>query len=139
MYKRPQKNFAVILLLILTLGGNVVFVEGSHSNVSALDESKTLITCSPLYINGNDNFASQATTEGWQGDGSEANPYIIENYDININGNKSDGIKISNTNVYFIIRSCKIYGCGNWYASIQLSNVTNGRIEKIDSYNNFYG
>ncbi len=40
----------------------------------------------PIRINSNAEFASLAGIEGWLGDGSPGNPYIIEGYDITGSG-----------------------------------------------------
>ncbi|MCG2826062.1 MAG: right-handed parallel beta-helix repeat-containing protein, partial [Thermoplasmatales archaeon] len=97
----------------------------------------------PIYINGDDDFASQAESEGWIGIGSATNPYIIENYDIN--AGTAHGIEIRNTNVYFIIRNCMIHDgkisedgvYGNY--GIFFHNVKNGTVDNITSYSNFVG
>ncbi|MGC9060537.1 MAG: hypothetical protein ACP5JR_04820, partial [Thermoplasmata archaeon] len=35
----------------------------------------------PIHINGNADFANQAANEGWPGDGTPTNPFIIDGYD----------------------------------------------------------
>ncbi|MEM2508581.1 MAG: right-handed parallel beta-helix repeat-containing protein [Candidatus Thermoplasmatota archaeon] len=88
----------------------------------------------PIHINGNADFANQAGSEGWPGDGSQKNPYIIQNYEIN--ALSEDGIRIENTSVYFIIRNCKIY---NGRYGIYFKNVTNGIVENVNCYENLGG
>ena len=88
----------------------------------------------PIHINGNSDFASQAGSEGWAGDGSQKNPYVIQNYEIN--AFSEDGIRIENTSVYFIIRNCKIY---NGRYGIYLKNVKNGIVENVNCYENLLG
>jgi len=91
----------------------------------------------PIHINGNADFASQAASEGWQGDGTANNPYIIENYDIN--ASTTHGIYIENTDVYFIIRNCIIHDGKGKYDGIFFYNVKNGKIDNVTSYNNWNG
>ncbi|MCG2825436.1 MAG: right-handed parallel beta-helix repeat-containing protein [Thermoplasmatales archaeon] len=92
----------------------------------------------PIYIDGNSDFASQASTEGWQGDGTEGNPYIIEGYDID--ASTAHGIHIENTDVYFIIRNCVIHdGKDNWNYGIYFYSVQNGKMDNVTSYNNYCG
>jgi len=92
----------------------------------------------PIYINGNDDFVSQATNEGWTGGGTENNPYIIENYDID--ASTKHGIYIENTDVYFIIRNCTIHdGKATDNYGIYFYNVSNGKIENCTIYNNSVG
>ncbi len=76
----------------------------------------------PIMIDGNGNFSTQASTEGWLGDGSEGNPYVIDG--LNIMGTEDNNlITIYNTDVYFQIRNCLIKGGVN---GISLVNVENG-------------
>jgi parallel beta-helix repeat protein len=78
---------------------------------------------SSIIIDGDVNFNSTAQTEGWLGDGSLENPYIVDGMEI-------DGydwcISISNTRVYFAISNCNLTGAtfadG---AGIFLYNVSN--------------
>ena len=72
-----------------------------------------------IVITSDDNF----TDYGFYGLGTETNPYIIENY--NITTAETNGIFISDTTKYFVIRNCYIdalnYG-------IQIDNVANNII-----------
>ncbi|MBU4255664.1 MAG: right-handed parallel beta-helix repeat-containing protein [Candidatus Thermoplasmatota archaeon] len=97
---------------------------------------KGLTVHEPIYINGNSDFASQATIEGWAGDGTEADPYIIENWDID--ASTADGIRIENTDVYFIIKNCVIHdGKSDLRRGISFYKVTHGKIDKVTAYNNY--
>ena len=77
----------------------------------------------PISINGNDDFINQAAVEGWMGDGSELNPYIIER--LNISGLSDVFIEIRSTEVFFQISSCLLKG-GRY--GIYLQNVSNVQI-----------
>ncbi len=95
----------------------------------------------PIRINGDEDFASQAADEGWPGDGSEEDPYIIEGYEIDGSGH-GYGIYIGNTTVHFVVRNCYLHNVsgghrvspGAPYGSyrpnfgISLFNVQNGRL-----------
>ena len=89
------------------------------------NETRLYATHSPIRINSNTDFGTQASNEGWAGSGTSTDPYIIENYEIS--GGSSDGIYIGNTTVYFIIRNCYIHD--NNESGIEFYNVKNGRIE----------
>ncbi|MEM3395847.1 MAG: NosD domain-containing protein [Thermoplasmata archaeon] len=97
-----------------------------------------------IHINGNADFATQATSEGWPGDGSQSNPYIIEGYEIDANGG-SHCIWIENTNVYFVIRNCKLYnatdssGLFPYSSGICLRDVQFGKLEANHVYGTFRG
>ncbi len=97
-----------------------------------------------IRINNDTDFSNIASQEHWQGDGSENNPYIIENLVINAQRN-GPAIYIGNTTVYFIIRNCTLFNAtwtGNYYydgAGISFYNVTNGNISKNKIFKCDYG
>ncbi|MFX1512167.1 MAG: right-handed parallel beta-helix repeat-containing protein [Promethearchaeota archaeon] len=78
----------------------------------------------PIVIDDNANFSNQANTEGWLGDGSERNPYVIEGLSIT-GSDDSDLLVISNTDVHFQIRNC-LFTEGS--IGIRLDNAQNGYI-----------
>jgi len=94
----------------------------------------------PIDINGEADFKTQAEEEGWEGAGTENEPYIIDGYEINGSDSKLC-IRVNATSDHFIIRNCLLYDChrGNqWWINsyyhpkgigIELSSVDNGRIE----------
>ena len=91
-----------------------------------------------IFINGNNTFTAKAISEGWSGDGSLNDPYIIENY--TIQALSEHGIEIRNTNLHFIIRNVSITnGRSNYYHGIYLYNVTNGILENNTADNNLAG
>ncbi len=100
----------------------------------------------PIRINNNTEFASLAGLEGWAGDGSPGNPYIIEGYDINGSG-YGYCIYIGNTTVYFKVRNSYLHeasGVAIWpyfpNAGLTLYNVQNGIISNnTASLNSYYG
>ncbi len=112
----------------------IKYVIGLALLVLALSLSINATAHQPIHIDGNADFASQAAANGWPGDGSQKNPYIIQNYEIN--ALSDDGIRIENTSVYFIIRNCSIY---NGDIGIYLKNVTNGIVENVNCYENLAG
>ena len=60
----------------------------------------------PIAIDGDINFSDTASAEGWLGDGSSGNPYIIDGLDIDSNGTGGHCISINNTRVNFTIQNC---------------------------------
>ncbi len=95
---------------------------------------------SPIAIDGDSNFSDTALAEGWDGDGSEETPYIIEGLDIDLGGASGYCISINNTSVHFEIRNCQILGASiNPFAGIFLNNATNGKIADSLVSNNYYG
>ncbi len=89
--------------------------------------SGSMTPSTPISITGNGGFNARST----MGDGSLANPWIIENREITGAGN---GIYIANTNAHFIIRNCAIHGMT--LSGIYLNNVTNGVIRDVEIYDN---
>jgi parallel beta-helix repeat protein len=96
--------------------------------------AEDLIDKDSIVINGDQEFAQMALSKGWPGNGTEGNPYIIQGYSIDAQGEGSC-IVIGHTSVHFTIRNSLLInagplgddpGCG-----IVLQNVTNGAIDKI--------
>ncbi len=76
----------------------------------------------PIVIVSDLDFAAQALSEGWTGDGSAGDPYVIEGYEISEVG--ATAITISDTRVHFLVNGSSLltdYG-------VSLVNVTNGSI-----------
>jgi len=88
----------------------------------------------PIYIDSNDDFVI-GENGVVSGDGTESNPYIIEGWDISASTAK--GIEIKNTDVYFIIRNCKIHNNsdgGIYFYMVKYSTVSSNCIS-----DNLYG
>jgi parallel beta-helix repeat protein len=90
-------------------------------------------------------FAATALLEGWPGDGSPEDPYIIDGLEIDRGGTVGLGmlcIGISNTRVSFIISNCNLtraieYSMSTyWGSGISLHNVSNGVIVNNTCSNN---
>ena len=94
-----------------------------------------------IRINNDTDFANQASQEGWQGDGSQSNPYVISSYDIDAHG-AGDAIYIGNTTVYFVIENCYLHNASLHTlpyfegVGVTLYNVQNGNLSKNILYNN---
>ena len=83
----------------------------------------------PIVIDGDANFSATADAEGWSGDGSTQDPYIIENYDITMGPTPEASINITNTRVSFVVQGCSLIGpAATPSYGIHLENSTNGRI-----------
>ncbi|MCG2827222.1 MAG: right-handed parallel beta-helix repeat-containing protein [Thermoplasmatales archaeon] len=148
-----RKEMLIGVLIISVILGMAVIIpaSGTEKNRSA-DYAETqdakngykYTSHGPISINGNNDFASQASTEGWAGDGTKNNPYIIENYDINASLATGvwprAGIKIKKTDIYFIIRNCTIHdGKSNYNDNIYFYNVSNGKVENCEIYKGWDG
>ena len=88
----------------------------------------------PIEIIGDANFSETALLEGWPGDGSPENPYIINGLEIDLGGgNNRRCIEIRDTQVRFSISNCNLTGAypfsfGGSEAGIYLENVMNGEL-----------
>ena len=95
----------------------------------------------PIKIDGNADFATQSTENGWTGDGSVGNPYVIQNLVILTDVDDQSAIFINNTDVFFIIQNCTISSTGentidqNYPSGIQLQSVSNAKISNNTAEN----
>ena len=89
----------------------------------------------PIIIEGNYDFTPENGVVA--GNGTKDNPYIIEGW--KINAKNATGIKIVNTDAYFIIRNCYIYDGIFRHDGIIFENVENGVIENVCIINNNNG
>ena len=117
-------------LRLLTLVTLLVLVSIVASTIYP-PRAAALTSHPPISIVGNaqfnyTNYPTHGVTLG--GNGSTANPYIIENWDIAAS-TTSDGIHIEQTNVSFIIRNVNIHGPSP-SNGIFLRNIDNGVIDK---------
>ncbi len=99
----------------------------------------------PIRIDSDENFTEQADTEGWPGNGTEGNPYIIEGYEIDGTGH-GYCIFIGNTTVHFELRDNYLHNASGKSsvryfrdAGIYLHNAANALIEDNTALNNHNG
>jgi parallel beta-helix repeat protein len=97
------KKIGTLVILSMLLITNIVFfvisdIEQSETSVG----SYSLIPHSPISITSDEDFV----TYGFQGNGTADNPYIIEG--LNITTTQDQGIGISLTSKFFIIRNCHV-------------------------------
>ncbi len=94
----------------------------------------------PIKITGDQEFQDTAILETWGGEGIVGDPYIIEGYDIDRNGEDGDCILIANTTVHFVIRDCFLARANQSNrAGIWLTNVSNCLIENNVFFENRLG
>ncbi len=97
-----------------------------------------------IAIDGDANFSDTALLEGWPGDGSSENPFIIDGLEIDLGGAGGHCISISNTRVSFTISNCNITGAWGehwWWPAfgISLYNVSNGELVNNTCNDNLVG
>lgn len=122
---------------VITILDNDVVDDGSDvSDVDQVIILRPKISFSPINITQNSDFLTCYCTS--KGDGSESDPFIIENLIIEAAG--SSGIVISNTTSYFEIRDVDINGSKPLSTSaIKLTNVSHGTISSSQLTNGSYG
>ncbi|UCF07315.1 MAG: right-handed parallel beta-helix repeat-containing protein [Thermoplasmata archaeon] len=115
-----RKGAAVLIVSSMLCSFTVIVVEIAP-NASAYTPHD------PLVIAGDEDFAAQAASEGWPGNGTEGNPYVIEGYEItrSIHHNCID---ITSTKVHFIIKDSKIVGNQGTH-NIFFNNIRNGQLD----------
>jgi len=120
-------------------------LEGSYSKTLSIPsiESFDHTERDPIRIDSDDDFEDQAEDENWPGDGSQEDPYIIEEYQIG-GGDHGYAIYIGNVSDHFTVRNCVLYNSsGNNHeffenTGLYLFNTVNGRLENntlIDNQN----
>ena len=80
-----------------------------------------------IFIMNNQNFTATASNEGWSGNGSRTNPYVISNLNIS-SATKIYLIEIRDTDCFFNIQNCFLNGYDKTLAGIYFQNVTNGKL-----------
>ncbi len=99
------------------------------------DTGKEYTPYSTIHILGNDDFNSaNGVTEG---NGTYADPYIIEGWEIE--AKQASGITIRETSAFFVIRNVYIHSSESTYYGISLKNIVNGRVENCNITNNWKG
>lgn len=124
--------FLVLVLLLFNIMPTMS-VNLSGQGVSSVIKDSLSIRANdlhgPIFIDGDANFSATALAEGWSGDGSAQDPYIIENYDITLGVSPEASISITNTRANYTIRGCNLIGpAATPSYGIYLENSTNGRI-----------
>ncbi len=139
--------FVYIIVVLSLLSTLSTASNPSNSEIMNNDKSMTPQTHGVIIINNDTQLLQEATSENWSGHGTAAEPYIIENYNIDATGH-SVGIYLGNTTKYVVIRDSHIYNSKADYsapyywrdgAGIKLYRASNVHIENISFEGNKYG
>ncbi|RDE11812.1 MAG: hypothetical protein C4K48_11005 [Candidatus Thorarchaeota archaeon] len=107
--------------LVTSDAGNMVTIQDQ--------QNPSYVPHSPIIINSNADFE----TQGWLGNGTQTDPYVIEGLSIITDGKEC--INVSHTDVFFVVRNCFISSVsqweGLWNRGITLGDVTNGMVERV--------
>ena len=119
----------ITLVLVISAIQPIVIHSFSENGAPTMEISTLQVIQEPIQIMRNSDFESQ----GWPGSGSESDPYLIENLNIDFEYGETR-IRIHDTSAHFIIRNCRVetrrYG-----SAFQWDNVTNGKIESCEIVN----
>ena len=91
----------------------------------------------PVVIDSDSDFATKADVYGWTGNGTQGNPYVIQDMVIVTNLTGTNAITIRHTDVYFVIRNCTVTATDG--DGIFFDNVSNGVLDNNTAQNNIVG
>lgn len=120
-------KFITLFIFIFILFST--FSSGKIITTKIMLENQKSSNHPPICIIGNDEFLPENGVTG--GNGTEVDPYIIENWIIVDDDSAPQGIFIKNTTAYFVIKNCTISGFHHpdeFRHGIQLSEVTHGMV-----------
>ncbi len=133
-YLRP---ITLLCVFLLTLYPSRLIILSYESDSTAIRTKSCIFILSeydpysPFQITSNQDFSDKAGSFGWDGDGSVGDPYIISKINVTLETGIAPLIKITDTNVHFIINSSLFVGGLN---SIHFENVTNGIVSNNSIY-----
>ena len=125
------KIISLLILLFSTIAIPLIVIN--------INQKTNPVVCNyaEICIDSDDDFASY----GFQGKGTEEEPYLIEN--IHSQNDSSKLLYIANTTVFFIIRNCSFESSYVSYMStflVRIHNVRSGTVKIIDNlFNGTYG
>ena len=139
-----SKILTVGILSLLIL--NIIFIELPSPNmnrnlikeISIISDKMSSVSHDSIRIHNNSDFINQAASNGWPGNGSKTNPYVISGYDIDACGGDY-GIEIDNTSVYFVIKNCTVSNTTKNGYGIYFWGVMHGRVENNNISGNWEG
>jgi len=125
-------------MTVLYVGGPAQFIDrglGSgtttYTQQSRHDAGREALTNSfahdPILIEGNANFT--ASNGVVSGDGTPANPYRIEGWDID--ASQADGVHIGNTSAYFVLSNISVHSATQVHYGVFLYQVFNASVTNV--------
>lgn len=127
--RRKALLAATVVAITVTAAG----VPGAVPSVSAATARHD-----PIHIEGDADLEAQASAEGWPGDGTPEDPYVIAGYDIHP-AEGGDGIDIRNTTLHLEIRDNFLKGAGAGGSGVFLGNATNVTVRANEAITFGYG
>jgi parallel beta-helix repeat protein len=125
----------IAIMLTAAAIGSTIMTHEQNGNAGFLGETGGIPRASdlPILVSGDGGLAAASSS----GNGTAANPYIIENKIIDAGGT---GSAIQNTNAHFTIRNCTVFNSvsafNNDEGGIKLYNVMNANVSGNNASNN---
>ena len=132
---REFRRLTMLVMILLFIVPPLISIEPATTTNSDLTKiyTESYEYHDQIWIQSNEEFSIQATAEGWDGDGSEEDPYIITGYLFDC---ETQPLRIWHTTVHWVFIDNVIDGvgdnvqCGTW-----LQNVSNGAIVNNEIFN----
>jgi len=121
--------YTLIIVFFLSFNTNLIQINESAAHLAS---TSSIAVSEQIYISGNTDFDTQAANKGWPGDGTAGNPYIINNYFLNLYATPGAGAYIENTDRHFIMQNCYWHAPMAWdvdSGGFKFVNVKNGQIK----------
>ena len=120
-------SLLIVAMLLMGVSNQVTTPSSIHpSQESALNLGVPAYTPhTRIVIHGDANFSDTALNEGWSGNGSSSDPFIIQKLEIDLGGVAGHCINISDTRANFTIQNCNLTRASSG-AGIFLENVSFG-------------
>jgi len=142
-----NKRISLALILLISLSFLVFFVaqnnkpafqsiQNDRKIISNASSDENRIVKKGYTSHAPINITSDADLIVFPGSGTKDDPYVIENYNITNSG--ADGIHISGTTKYILIRNCYLDGENSNYSGISISSVAEGTVNVTNNSVNYY-
>jgi parallel beta-helix repeat protein len=147
MRSRLTATFWIVVMIVFVGIGAYSNRNLSLTQDEATCESDDVFTSAdytvsqPIEIGGDQDFENQAATNGWLGNGTAQNPYIIQNLSISSESDLELLVNITDTTVHFEFRDSVLSG-GQWgvyFWDVSHGSVTNSTIEGSSGANIYCG
>jgi parallel beta-helix repeat protein len=122
--------------IALIPGDNLIYVNATDAAGNKGSDTITVNLYVPpeiVRIDSNADMIAQALANGWPGDGSSGNPFVIDSYIIDATGHAC-GVYVGNTTLHFVLSSSTIVNAN--LAGVELYNVANGDLDTVTVQDN---
>ncbi|TXT54314.1 MAG: exported protein of unknown function [Candidatus Thorarchaeota archaeon] len=121
-----MRHIECFVILLLFLASSFVIAHSSPQLLYSKEDSLVVFSSyeefHPIYVNGDKELLEAASENEWIGDGSQANPIMIEGYSIT---GISWLIRVENVRLYFEVAENRLNGYDSDWSSILVRNSTN--------------